>query len=66
MRHAPVRRLERAPKHRVLWFEWGNTMQLQEEDETHFLFSRHDTRAARTIRGRLGVLRNRPQEGRRT
>lgn len=66
MRHEPVRRLERAPKHRVLWFEWGNTMQLQEGRETHFLFSRRDTRAARTIRERLDVLRTRPQEGRQT
>jgi hypothetical protein len=49
MHHEPVRRLERAPKHRVLWFEWGNTMKLQEGRETHFLFSRRDTRAARAI-----------------
>jgi hypothetical protein len=66
MRHEPVRRLERAPKHRVLWFECGNTMQLQEGRETHFLFSRRDARAARTIRERLDVLRTRPQERRRT
>jgi hypothetical protein len=66
MRHRPVTRLERAPKHRVLWLEWGNTMRWQEERETHFLFSRRDTRAARTIRGRLDVLRSRPQEGHRT
>jgi hypothetical protein len=60
MRHAPVSRLERAPQHRVLWFEWGNTMQSKEARETQFLFSRADTRAARAIRERLAVLRNRP------
>ena len=61
MRHEAVKRLERAPKHRLPWFEWGNTMQLQDVRETHFLFSRRDTRAARAIRERLPVLPHRPE-----
>jgi len=66
MRHEPVMRMERAPRHRILWLTWGDTFKPQERRETHFLFSRRATRAAQAIREQLLGRQARPSQAERS
>lgn len=59
--HPPMTRRQRAPAHKVLWFEWGNTEEDVTRTQTIFRFSRPDTQVAKALHAAL-MARNAPYE----
>ena len=53
LRHAAVERIDWAPAHKILWFEWGDTEVTKEQKQTVLHFSRPDTEVASGIRDQL-------------
>jgi hypothetical protein len=53
LEHHPLTRSHRAPAHRFLTFEWGNSVAASAFAHTELAFSRRDTGAAEALRGRL-------------
>lgn len=53
LHHATTTRIEWVPKHRVLWWEWGNASAALPATEVAFEFSRANTEAAKAIRSQL-------------
>ena len=53
LRHAAVERIDWAPAHKVLWFEWGDTEVTKRQTQTILHFSRPDTEVASGIRDQL-------------
>jgi hypothetical protein len=65
LRHEPIERTARAPEHRVLWFEWGDTEEMRRQTHTILNISRRDTKVATAIREQLedrGVVAEEPLE----
>jgi hypothetical protein len=53
LRHGAVERIDWAPAHKVLWFEWGATEVTKRQTQTILHFSRADTEVASGIRDQL-------------
>jgi len=53
LRHTAVERIDWAPAHKLLWFEWGDTEVTKRQTQTILHFSRPDTEVASGVRDQL-------------